>query len=111
MAEEFNNEELEFTPEVVQEEVAPIVVEEPVEAPAPVAEESAVVEEAPAPAPAPAPKKKAKKSAPKVEKKAPGMYYQGSKITAIPARLGRKWTIIIDGKRTKVLAKDIEIVK
>jgi hypothetical protein len=33
MAEEFNNEELEFTPEVVQQEEAPIVAEEVVEAP------------------------------------------------------------------------------
>ena len=99
MIEEFNNEELEFTPEVVQEELT--------EAPAPVAEEVAPVEEAPKPAP----KKKAKKAAPKVEKKAPGKYYQGKLITAIPARLGRKWTVVIDGKRQKVLKKDIEIVE
>ena len=97
MTEEFNNEELEFTPEVVQQEEAPIVIEEVVEAPAPVVEE----------APAPKPKKAAKKEA----KKAPGMYYQGSKISAIPARLGRKWTVVIDGKRLKVLKKDIEIIK
>lgn len=99
MAEEFNNEELEFTPEVVQEEVAPIVAEEPVEAPAPVVEE------------APAPKKKAKKSAPKTAKKEPGMYHNGRLITAVPARLGKKWTVVIDGKREKVLKQDIEIVK
>jgi len=96
MMEEFNNEELEFTPEVVQEELT--------EAPAPVVEEVAPVEEAPKPAPK-------KKAAPKVEKKTPGKYYQGKLITAIPARLGRKWTVVIDGKRHKVLKKDIEIVK
>ena len=93
MAEEFNNEELEFTPEVVQEEVAPIVAEEPVEAPAP------------------APKKKAKKAAPKAEKKEPGMYHEGRLIEAVPARLGRKWTVLIDGKREKVLKEEIEIVE
>lgn len=98
MAEEFNNEELEFTPEVVQQEEALIAVEEVVEAP---------VEEAPKPAP----KKAAKKSTPKVEKKAPGMYHEGRLITAVPARLGNKWTVVIDGKRHKVLKRDIEIVK
>lgn len=94
MAEEFNNEELEFTPEVVQQEEAPILAEEVVEAP--------VVE---------APKKVAKKSTPKVEKKVPGMYHEGRLITAVPARLGSKWTVVIDGKRHKVLKKDIEILK
>ena len=103
MAEEFNNEELEFTPEVVQQEEAPIVAEEVVEAPAPIIEEAVVVEETPKPV--------AKKSTPKVEKKAPGMYYQGKRITSTRARLGRKWTVVIDGKRHKVLKKDIEIVK
>lgn len=98
MAEEFNNEELELTPEVVQQEEAPIVAEEVVEAP---------VEEAPKPAP----KKVAKKTTPKVEKKAPGMYHEGRLISAVPARLGSKWTVIIDGKKQKVLKKDIEIVK
>lgn len=98
MAEEFNNEELELTPEVVQQEEAPIVAEEVVEAP---------VEEAPKPAP----KKAAKKSTPKVKKKVPGMYHEGRLITAVPARLGSKWTVIIDGKRHKVLKKDVEIVK
>lgn len=98
MAEEFNNEELELTPEVVQQEEAPIVAEEVVEAP---------VEEAPKPAP----KKAAKKSTPKVKKKVPGMYHEGRLISAVPARLGSKWTVIIDGKRHKVLKKDVEIVK
>lgn len=93
MAEEFNNEELEFTPEVVQQEEAPIVAEEVVEAPKP------------------APKKAAKKSTPKVKKKVPGMYHEGRLISAVPARLGSKWTVIIDGKRHKVLKKDVEIVK
>ena len=92
MAEEINKEELEFTPEAVQQEEAPIVAEEVVEAPKP------------------APKKAAKKSAPKVEKKAPGMYHEGRLIEAIPARLGRKWTVIIDGARHKVLRDEIEIV-
>ena len=103
MAEEFNNEELEFTPEVVQQEEAPIVAEEVVEAPAPIIEEAVVVEEAPKPV--------AKKSTPKVEKKVPGMYHEGRLISAVPARLGSKWTVIIDGKKQKVLKKDIEIVK
>ena len=75
--------------------------------------EADVVEEAPViEAPAPTPVKKAQKeAAPKVEKKAPGNYYQGKLITAIPARLGKKWTVVIDGKRHKILKKDIEIVK
>ena len=90
MAEEINKEELEFTPEVVQQEEAPIVAEEVVEAPTP------------------APKKKAKKAAP--AKKAPGSYFEGRLIEAIPARLGRRWTVIIDGKRHKVLRDEIEVV-
>ena len=74
---------------------------------APVEEEVAPVEEKAAPAPK-APKAKA---APvKEAKKAAGMYFEGKLIEAIPARLGRKWTVIIDGKRHKVLRDDIEIV-
>ena len=79
------------TPEVtpVVEEVA--VVEEPV-----------VVEEAPKAAPAPAPKKETAKE--------PGMYHNGRKIQAVPARVGKKWTVLIDGKREKVLKSEIEFI-
>lgn len=107
MTEEFNNDELEFAPKVGKQEEAPIAAEELTEAPAPIIEE-APVEKAPKKT---APKKEAKKSTPKVEKKEPGMYYQGKRITSTRARLGRKWTVVIDGKRHKVLKKDIEIVK
>lgn len=48
-----------------------------------------------------------KKSAPK----APGMYHNGRLITSIPSRLGRKWTVVIDGKREKVFKSEIEIIK
>ena len=59
-----------------------------------------------------APKVKKAKVAPvKEAKKAPGMYFEGKLIEAIPARLGRKWTIIIDGQRHKVLRDSIEIVE
>ena len=44
------------------------------------------------------------------EKKAPGMYHAGRLITAAPARVGKTWTVIIDGKREKVLKSDIEFV-
>lgn len=71
----------------------------------PVVEE--VKEEAPKPKKKAA-KKPAAKKAP--EKKAPGMYHNGRLIEAIPARLGRFWTVIIDGKREKVAKAEIEIV-
>ena len=59
---------------------------------------------------APKPKAKAKaKAAP--AKKAPGMYFEGKLIEKVPARLGRKWTVVIDGQRHKVLKSDIEIVE
>lgn len=59
-----------------------------------------------------APKVKKAKVAPVEEaKKAPGMYFEGKLIEAIPARLGRKWTIIVDGQRHKVLRDSIEIVE
>jgi hypothetical protein len=41
----------------------------------------------------------------------PGMYYEGNKITSVPSRIGRKWSVIIDGKRHKVLKKDIVTIK
>ena len=66
---------------------------------APVVEE-VVIEE---PKAAPAPKK--------VVSKAPGMYHNGRLIQAVPARIGNKWTVIIDGKREKVLKAEIEIVE
>ena len=130
MVEEFNNEELfeGVVPTPNTEDVSNI--EEVVETPA--EEATSVVEEAP--------KKKTRKRAPKVteevptpapeativepkatkasaavtkneEGRTPGMYYQGKKISKIPARLGSKWTVVIDGKRHKVLKKHIEIVK
>ena len=79
------------TPEVtpVVEEVA--VVEEPV-----------VVEEAPKAAPAPAPKKETVKE--------PGMYHNGRRIEAAPAKVGKKWVVVIDGKREKVLKSEIEFI-
>lgn len=102
MIEDFNTEEQEYaTPETTPVvEVTPIEVEvTPIEAPAPIVE-------------APAPKKvKKQPSTPKVEKKAAGMYHNGRLITAVPARLGSKWTVVMDGKRHKVLKKDIEVVK
>ena len=67
-------------------------------------------EEAPVEEKKEAPKPKAKaKAAP--AKKAPGMYFGGKLIEKVPARLGRKWTVVIDGQRHKVLKSDIEIVE
>ena len=51
------------------------------------------------------------KSAPKAAAKAPGMYHNGRLITAVPARIGNKWTVIIDGNREKILKAEIEIVE
>ena len=45
------------------------------------------------------------------EKRRAGMYYKGKRITAVPAKLGKKWTIVVDGKRLKVLKSEIETVK
>ena len=44
-------------------------------------------------------------------KKEPGMYHNGRLIQAVPSRLGKKWVVIIDGKREKVLRSEIEIVE
>jgi len=88
--ESIKNEELEVTPPVE------LTVEE-----TPAVEEEEVVV---------APKPKAKKKAAPA-KKAPGMYFEGKLIEKIPARLGRKWTVVIDGQRHKVLKSDIEIVE
>ena len=44
-------------------------------------------------------------------KKEPGMYHNGRKIDSIPSRLGKKWVVLIDGKREKVLKSEIEIIK
>lgn len=41
----------------------------------------------------------------------PGMYYEGKKITSTPSRIGKKWVVVIDGKRHKVLRKDIVTIK
>ena len=76
------------TPEVssvVEEIIAAPVIEEP--APTPVVEVKAE------------------------EKKAPGMYHNGRRITSIPAKVGKKWSVVIDGKREKILKTEIEIVK
>jgi hypothetical protein len=42
--------------------------------------------------------------------KAPGMYHNGRLITAVPAKIGKKWSVVIDGKREKVLKSEIEII-
>ena len=102
MSEEIINEELELAPIEAQVE-AQIVEDEAPEAPAvveEVVEEPVVVVETP---------KKKKVATPKAKR--PGMYYQGKRIENVPARLGSKWTVTIDGKRHKVLKSDIEIVK
>jgi len=44
------------------------------------------------------------------EKKAPGMYHNGKLITKVLTRLGKQWSVVIEGKRTKVLKSEIEIV-
>jgi hypothetical protein len=44
-------------------------------------------------------------------KKEPGMYHNGRLIQAVPSRLGKKWVVLIDGKREKVLRSEIEIVE
>ena len=41
----------------------------------------------------------------------PGMYYQGNKITSTPSRLGKKWVVVIDGRRRRVLRTDIVTVE
>ena len=51
---------------------------------------------------APTPKKEVTKE--------PGMYHNGRKIEAVPARVGSKWTVIIDGEKQKVLKSEIEFV-
>jgi CO dehydrogenase/acetyl-CoA synthase beta subunit len=85
-------------------EVEEVVVEE-----APVVEE--VVEQAPevVEEPAPVVEKPSKKET--TEKLTPGMYYQGKRITNITAKLGRKWTVIIDGERVKADRGKIVIVE
>lgn len=76
--------ELESLPEEVIEEIIAAPVIEIVEKPAP---------------------------APKAAAKTPGMYHNGRKITAVPSRVGKKWTVIINGRREKVLKAEIEFVK
>lgn len=91
--------------EEVAEEVAPEPIAEPVVEPAPAKQtDNEIIDELVVAA-----EKKVvkKKSAPK----APGMYHNGRLITSIPSRLGRKWTVVIDGKREKVLKSEIEIIK
>lgn len=41
----------------------------------------------------------------------PGMYHKGRKIQGVPSRLGKKWVVVIDGRREKVLKSEIEFVK
>ena len=43
--------------------------------------------------------------------KEPGMYFEGRRISSVPRRSGKKWSVIIDGKRHKVLKKDIVTIK
>ena len=45
------------------------------------------------------------------EKRAPGMYHNGRRITSTATRIGNRWTVIIDGKREKVLKSEIEYVR
>lgn len=52
-----------------------------------------------------------KKVTKKATKKEPGMYHNGRKIEAIPSRLGKKWVVLIEGKREKVLRTEIEIIE
>ena len=80
--------ELLATPTAAEEIIAASVIE--------------VVEE---PAPTPVVEVKAE------EKKVPGMYHNGRRITSIPAKVGKKWSVVIDGKREKILKTEIEIVK
>lgn len=90
--------------EIINEVVAIVTSEETpvVEEVTAVVEEPVVVEEAPKAAPAPAPKKEAVKE--------PGMYHNGRRIEAVPARVGKKWAVLIDGKREKVLKSEIEFI-
>jgi hypothetical protein len=112
-------------PEEVLNEIANgevfTIEEELEEAPAPITEESSVVEEPAVEAPVKqtdneiidelvvAVEKKVTKKA--STKKEPGMYHNGRLIQAVPSRLGKKWVVLIDGKREKVLRSEIEIVE
>lgn len=54
--------------------------------------------------------------APKAAEAAPvsrlaGLYYKGERITKIPSRLGKKWVIMYQGRRVKVLKSELEVVK
>lgn len=54
--------------------------------------------------------------APKVAEATPvarpaGLYYKGERITKIPSRLGKKWVIMYQGRRVKVLKSELEVVK
>ena len=64
------------------------------------------VEEESTPAPAPVVEK-----APVVKDRKPGMYYQGKWVSAVPAKFGQKWTILVEGRRLKVHSSEIEIVR
>ena len=100
MAEEINKEELFEGVELTADPNDLPAIETEVTEEAPVAEEK--------------PKKKVAKKAPAKKapaKKAPGMYFEGRLIEAVPARLGRRWTVIIDGVRHKVPKEEIEIVE
>lgn len=92
--------------EIINELVAAVTPEKPLVEEAPVVEEVTVVEEPvavkEAPKAAPAPKKETAKE--------PGMYHNGRRIEAVPARVGKKWVVIIDGQREKVLKSDIEFI-
>ena len=76
------------TPVLDVENLPEEVIEEIVAAP--------VIEEAPAPV---------------AEDRRLGMYYHGKWVSAVPAKLGQKWTIIVEGKRLKVNRAEIEIVR
>jgi len=70
-----------------------------------IVEEVAVVEE-----PAVIEKPKAVPT-PKVENKEKGLYHNGRKIEAVPAKLGKKWVILVEGHREKVLKSEIEVIE
>ena len=125
MSDEINKEELldgvEFTPDTndlpsIEEAVEVKEAPKPKKTSRRKKKQEPVEEELPAPAPVSAVvEPKATKASAAVTKneegRTPGMYHKGRKISAVPARLGNKWTVIINGKRHKVLKKEIEIVK
>ena len=107
-------------PEEVLDEIATgevfTVKEELTEAPAPTTEEPTVAETPAKPSDneiidelVVAAEKKVTKNKPVAQE--PGMYHNGRKIETIPSRLGKKWVVVIDGRREKVLRSEIEVIE